>query len=101
MLYRNGTAGGLFFAGGTITSASQLAVNPALVNNPALIAASGTASRSYFEIGRATSSRSISGVTVINRPGRATESTGACGSPVISRRKVMVLTSFLMKGSST
>jgi flagellar hook-associated protein 1 FlgK len=39
----NGTAGGLFFAGATITSASQLAINPALTTNPALIAASSTA----------------------------------------------------------
>lgn len=40
---KSGTAGGLFFAGATITSASQLAVNPALVANPSLIAASGSA----------------------------------------------------------
>jgi flagellar hook-associated protein 1 len=39
---KNGTAGGLFFAGATITSASQLAINPAIVNNPSLIAASST-----------------------------------------------------------
>src|SRR6202051_1647702 len=43
----------------------------------------GTARRSYFEIRRATSSRSIRGVAVIRRPGRATDSTGASGSPVI------------------
>jgi flagellar hook-associated protein 1 FlgK len=43
---KNGVAGGLFFAGTTITSASQLAVNPALVANPSLIAASGTAAGS-------------------------------------------------------
>ena len=41
--HENGAAGGLFFAGGTITSASQLAINPALTTNPALIAASSTA----------------------------------------------------------
>jgi flagellar hook-associated protein 1 FlgK len=40
---KSGAAGGLFFAGATITSASQLAVNPALVANPSLIAASGSA----------------------------------------------------------
>jgi flagellar hook-associated protein 1 len=39
---KNGVAGGLFFAGATITSASQLAINPAIVNNPSLIAASST-----------------------------------------------------------
>src|SRR6202048_2090349 len=40
----------------------------------------GTASRSYFEISRATSSRSMRGVAVIRRPGRGRESTGAWGS---------------------
>jgi flagellar hook-associated protein 1 FlgK len=39
----NGNAGGLFFASASITSASQLAVNPALLNDPKLIAASGSA----------------------------------------------------------
>jgi flagellar hook-associated protein 1 len=40
---KNGTAGGLFFSGATITGASQLAVNAAIVANPSLIAASSTA----------------------------------------------------------
>jgi flagellar hook-associated protein 1 FlgK len=39
---KNGTAGGLFFAGASITSASQLAVDPTLLGNPSLIAASST-----------------------------------------------------------
>jgi flagellar hook-associated protein 1 FlgK len=40
---KSGTAGGLFFSGATITGASQLAVNAAIVTNPSLIAASSTA----------------------------------------------------------
>jgi flagellar hook-associated protein 1 len=40
---KSGTAGGLFFSGATITGASQLAVNAAIVANPSLIAASSTA----------------------------------------------------------
>jgi flagellar hook-associated protein 1 len=39
---KTGTAGGLFFSGATITGASQLAVNAAIVTNPSLIAASST-----------------------------------------------------------
>jgi flagellar hook-associated protein 1 FlgK len=40
---KNGTAGVALFAGAAITSASQLAVNPAIVSDPSLIAASSTA----------------------------------------------------------
>jgi flagellar hook-associated protein 1 len=39
----NGTAGGPLFAGTTITSASQLAVDPGVIADPSLIAASSTA----------------------------------------------------------
>ena len=38
----NGNAGGPLFAGTTITSASQLAVDPAVANNSALVAAAST-----------------------------------------------------------
>jgi flagellar hook-associated protein 1 FlgK len=39
----NGNAGGPLFAGATITSASQLAADPAVLANPSLIAAASTA----------------------------------------------------------
>jgi flagellar hook-associated protein 1 FlgK len=39
----NGAPGGLFFASATITSASQFTMNPAVLQDPRLIAASGSA----------------------------------------------------------
>ena len=90
------------FCTSSVLSAMMASMTSSTVTMPRTCpssATTGTASRLYFESSLATSSRSVSGETVIGSYGRAAERTGVLGSLMTSRHRAMTLTKRFVSGS--